>query len=275
MICQPLKRPRLGVLLTALSIVTLIASYSYLSHRQHVKNPDDRTVPSWSQMWDGVVRSIQLDEFEDERPIVVDGLATTKRMFLGLFLGVAGAVLLGIHMGCFAWIEKLVLLPLSVFAKVPPTAALAIFFVVARLIFGSGTGLAFYVLMIGFGIMPTLAQSVYLAVKEVPKELIYKAYTIGASHGEAVWTIVFPHILPKVIDAIRLQIGPALVYLIAAEMLLASEGMGYRIRLEFKKLNMDIVYPYLAYLAAFAYALDAALKQVQRWTSGWYVTEGK
>jgi NitT/TauT family transport system permease protein len=275
MICQPLNRPRLGVLLTVLSIVTLIASYSFLSHRQHAKNPDDRTVPAWSQLWEGVVRSIQLDEFEDERPIVVDGLATAKRIFFGLLFGVSGALLLGIHMGCFAWFEKIVLLPLSVFAKVPPTAALAIFFVVARLIFGSGTGLAFYVLMIGFGIMPTLAQSIYLAVKEVPKELLYKAFTIGASNGEAVWTIVFPHILPKVIDSIRLQIGPALVYLIAAEMLLASEGMGYRIRLEFKKLNMDIVYPYLTYLAAFAYTLDAALKQFQRWVCPWYATEGR
>jgi NitT/TauT family transport system permease protein len=123
--------------------------------------------------------------------------------------------------------------------------------------------------------MPTLAQSIYLAVKEVPSELIYKAYTIGASDSEAIWTVVFPQILPKVIDSVRLQIGPALVYLIAAEMLLASAGMGYRIRLEFKKLNMDIVYPYLAFLAAFAYGMDYLLKLFQRWTCFWYVTGGK
>ena len=57
-----------------------------------------------------------------------------------------------------------------------------------------------------------------ITVREVPQELIDKSYTLGASNLEVVWCVIVRFILPKLLDAIRLQIGPAMVYLIAAEM---------------------------------------------------------
>src|SRR5690606_34151043 len=120
-----------------------------------------------------------------------------SRHFSGLAIGVAASIVIGLAMGCFAHIEALLLPLLSFLAKIPPTAMLAVFFVLV------GMGFELYVAMIAFGVFPTLAQAIYQSVKsDVPEELIYKAYTLGASHAELIWNVTFKQILPRVIEAI-------------------------------------------------------------------------
>jgi len=123
--------------------------------------------------------------------------------------------------------------------------------------------------MIAVGILPALAMSVFIAVKEFPDELQYKAYTLGASHAEVVWNILARQVLPQLLDAVRLSIGPAMVYLIAAEMVVGDVGFGYRIRLQSKLLNMSVVYPYLALLAGFGFLADWSLRRMRRRWCPW------
>ena len=87
---------------------------------------------------------------------------------------------------------------------------------------------------------------------------------------ELIWNVVLRIIWPRIIDAVRLQIGPAMVYLIAAEMVVGDVGFGYRIRLQSRLLSMDVVYPYLALLATFGFFMDFALRKLQHWTSPWF-----
>jgi NitT/TauT family transport system permease protein len=250
--------------LVAASIAALVVLYTVVSMIQHARNPKDTTIPSWGQLAQGVARAVTVDERSHERWIAVDAWATGSRLFLGLFFGIAGAVVLGLLMGCHKGVEAFFAPPLSFLAKIPPTAALAVFFVMV------GTDTEMYVAMIAFGILPTLAQAVYLGVRDVPDELLYKAYTLGASNGEIVWNVIFRHMLPKIIDAIRLQIGPAMVYLIAAEMVCGDVGFGYRIRLQSRLLNMSVVYPYLAFLAGFGFAMDHGARRLRRALCPWY-----
>lgn len=250
--------------LGVLSLVLLILSYTWLSHRQHLANPNDTTIPTWSQLAEGVRTAVQYNERDEHRWIVADAAASGFRLFAGLGVGIIGAVVLGLLMGCLAGFEAFLHPPLSLAAKVPPTAAMAVFFVLV------GTDTNMYVSMIAFGILPTLAITVFLAVKEFPEELQYKAYTLGASHMEVICTIILRYVLPKLIDAVRLVIGPAMVFLIAAEMLVGDVGFGYRIRLQQKLLNMNVVYPYLVVLAAFGFGMDSILRQMQRKLCPWY-----
>jgi NitT/TauT family transport system permease protein len=263
MIRRPTSRP-VAILLGVLSVALLLAGYTWLSHRQHRKNPDDTTIPTWPQLWEGVKTATEVNHRSKERWIVVDAKASALRYFLGLGCGAAGSLVLGMAMGCFTKIEAFLYPPLSLLAKIPPTAALAVFFVLV------GVELNMYVAMIAFGVLPTLALSVFLAVKAFPEELQYKAYTLGASHMEVIWTIIFRQVFPKLLDALRLVIGPAMVYLIAAEMVVGDVGFGYRIRLQSKLLNMNVVYPYLALLAAFGYTMDYSLRWLQRKLCPWY-----
>ena len=263
MIRQPISQ-KATLLLGLLSLALILGAYTWLAHRQKLENPDDTTIPTWRQMGHGVVSAVEVNARSGERWLVQDAKATGGRLFTGLGLGVAGAVVLGMLMGCFTPIEALCYPPLSLLAKVPPTAALAVFFVVA------GTGESMFVSMIAVGILPTLAMTVFLAVKEFPPELQFKAYTLGASHLEVIVSVLFRYVLPKLIDAVRLSIGPAMVFLIAAEMLVGDVGFGYRIRLQSKLLNMSVVYPYLACLAAFGYSMDFGLHRLRGFLSPWY-----
>lgn len=254
---------RTRIFLGWLSVISLLLGYTWLSHRQHKDNPKDTTIPSWGQLAEGVLKSIQPNRLSGERWLLEDAKATGYRLFLGLFSGVAGSLLIGIHMGCFPKIEAFLYPPLSFLAKIPPTAAVAVFMVMA------GLGTPMYVSMIAFGILPTMAVAIHLTVKAFPDELQFKAYTLGASHAEVIWTILFQFVLPKLIETTRLMIGPAMVYLIAAETIFGDVGFGYRIRLQSKLLDMSVVYSYLALLAAFGYLMDFALRRMELWLCPW------
>ena len=91
-----------------LSIVVLLVAYSALAAAQKRKNPDDTTVPSWTQLKEGVVKSIEPHKRTGERWLVVDTKATGVRLLVGMLLGVGGAVLLGVLMGCFPLVEAII-----------------------------------------------------------------------------------------------------------------------------------------------------------------------
>ena len=267
MIRGPISQAK-AILLASLSVALLLLGYTWVSHRQHEINPKDTTIPSWGQLADGVKKFTRPDR-KEERWIVEDSIATGRRFFYGIGLGVVCGFVLGMLMGCFSPLEAFLQPPIALLAKVPQTAALAVYFVVF------GTGLSMYVAMISLGIIPALAVTVYLAIKDLPSEMLDKAYTLGASHFEVATEVVLRQVLPKFIDAVRLAIGPAIVFLIAAEMVVGDVGFGYRIRLQFKLTNMNVVYPYLVMLAFFGFALDYGLRFLQAKLCSWYQRDSK
>ena len=247
-------------LLGGISVLVLLLGYSWISHGQQLENPNDTTIPSLAAMLDGLQRAAL-----DEDWLWVDTKATGYRLGVGLLISVVGSVLVGVLMSSLSALEALLLPPLTLAAKVVPTAALAVFFALV------GTGTELYITMIVFGISPALTLSIYLAAKAIPVELIDKAYTLGASHMEVIWGVVFPAVVPQIIDAIRLAVGPAMVYLIAAELYLGDEGYGYRIRLLSRRLEMDVVYPYIMLLAGFGFGIDVLLTGLRKQLCPWYV----
>ncbi|MCP4645452.1 MAG: ABC transporter permease subunit [bacterium] len=268
MLRQPISQQR-KVAFGILAVAILLLAYTGLSFRQRQINPGDRTIPSWTMMAGGLGKCFEVNQRSDERWILVDAKATLGRLATGMLISVVGAVVLGVLMGVSGPVEAILYPPMAFAAKCVPTAMIAVFFAML------GTGNVMFVGMIVFGVLPTLTQTVFLAVKEVPEELLFKSYTLGASRVEIIWNIILRHILPKLLDAVRLSIGPAMVYLIAAEMMVADAGFGYRIRLEMKKLRMDIVYPYIAMLAAFGFSVDFALIRLQRIVAPWAFKAGR
>ena len=275
------KRIALGVV----SMLFLVLGYTWLAARQHRDNPNDTTIPTWSQLYQGVERwaCVSPDQVEIWREAKVrnpllerprswferDAKATLTRLFLGMALGVAGGVIIGVLMGASRLVEAFLMPPITFLAKIPPTASLAVFFVLV------GTNLAMFISMIVFGILPTVSQSVYIAIRDVPDKYFYKAYTLGASSWTIIWRVMVPFVLPKILDTIRLAFGPAIVYLVAAEMVCGDVGLGYRIRLQARLLNMDVVYPYLVILGTFTFAMDYGLKFLQRKMAPWYITDSE
>jgi NitT/TauT family transport system permease protein len=264
MMGQPISR-RLQLGLALASVTLVLLGYTWLSHRQHLLNPSDKSIPTWQQLAQGAARVVTPQKPTGQIWLLEDGKASFGRLFIGLAIGIAMAVVIGVAMGCYPVVEGFLLGPLSFLARVPPTAMLAIFFVLV------GTQFKMYVTMISFGVLPILTQSVFLAVKkDVPEELIHKAYTLGASKFEAIWDVVLKQILPRIIESARLQVGPAMVYLIAAEMLVADVGFGYRLRMQSRLMEMSVVYTYLVLLGGAGYAIDRSFAWTRQWLCPWF-----
>jgi len=263
MIRHPIQK-RTQIILGVTSVLLLVILYSGLSWRQHRKNPKDTTIPNLSQFVEGW-KKMATPDAADEIWIVEDAWATYSRLLLGLAFGVVLAVIIGMAMGCFREAEAFFQPPLGFAAKIPPTAMLAVYFVLV------GTEMKMYIAMIALGIFPTLAQAIHQAAKkDVSEHAIFKAYTLGASHAEAIWNVVYKQVLPRIIENVRLQIGPAMVFLIAAEWAVADVGFGYRLRIQSRLLSMNVVYTYLAILATTGFLMDWSLSFLRRKMCPWF-----
>lgn len=284
MIKQPISN-RARIVCFILGISGLCVGYEILSYRQHQHNPNDTTIPNFGQLVEGfrmattpapkghdLRKAFGGSEVEDgffdritTTWLYKDFTATYSRLFKGLLWGCMISVVVGILMGCYEWVEDLLLPPLSLLSYIPGTAMFAVFFALVS------TGEEMFVAMIGFGIMPILTKSIYLSAKnDLHDEEINKAYTLGASNFEVTWNVVLQQILPKMIDSIRLQIGPAMVFLIAAEMLAAQVGFGFRMRILSRQLHMNVVYDYLLILGILGLTMDKGFIYFRMWLCPWY-----
>ncbi len=236
------------------------------------EQPDavDRSIPTWGVLYrEGWVRatSEQGSFVRKEIWLLRDFFVSGRRLFVGLLLGIICSVVIGILMGCFDRIEAYLLPPFALLAKVPMTGAIPVFLILA------GTGFEMYIAMILAGMVPTLAQGISANVrKDVPEELIYKAYTLGASRFELIYEVIYKQVLPRMIDAIRLQIGPAIVFLIAAEWMAGTggEGIGYRLRIFYQRADMTVAYVYLFLLSLFGLFADYGLIWLRRKLCPWF-----
>jgi NitT/TauT family transport system permease protein len=74
---------------------------------------------------------------------------------------------------------------------------------------------------------------------------------------------------PRLIDALRLSLGSAWLFLIAAEAIASTEGLGYRIFLVRRYLAMDVILPYVAWITLLAFAMDWSLRLLRTKAFGW------
>jgi len=110
-----------------------------------------------------------------------------------------------------------------------------------------------------------------LASGQIPREQVVKAITLGASQNAVIYRIVLPQILPRLIDNVRLCLGGAWLFLIAAEAIASTEGLGYRIFLVRRYLAMDVILPYVFWVTAIGYSFDWLLRQLILRRFRWYV----
>ena len=101
---------------------------------------------------------------------------------------------------------------------IPPMALLPILFITF------GLDELSKVVLIVIGIAPFLIRDLASGSREMPDEQLVKAQTLGASTWQIVLRVVLPQILPRLIDSLRLSLGPAWLFLISAEAIAADGG---------------------------------------------------
>jgi NitT/TauT family transport system permease protein len=133
-----------------------------------------------------------------------------------------------------------------------------------------GLGEITKVILLVIGATPFMIRTMAMKVGDLPREQFIKAQSLGGSSWLIARKIVVPQLLPHLVDAIRLSIAPALLFLIAAEAIASEVGLGYRIFLVRRYLAMDVIIPYVAWITLLAFLMDVALARTQRWLFPWF-----
>ncbi|MFX6346364.1 ABC transporter permease subunit, partial [Acinetobacter baumannii] len=80
-----------------------------------------------------------------------------------------------------------------------------------------GLGDTAKVALIVIGIAPVMIRDLAAHVAALPREQIIKAQTLGAGSWQILIRVALPQALPRLLQALRLALGPAWVFLISAE----------------------------------------------------------
>jgi len=252
-----------SIILSSLLFIICLAALWVVGVVRHAENPDDKVVPTFSQMADGIKRVAFQEDRKGEIRLWIDTFASGRRFIISLAV-LSLAVILGLLMGTFPYIQILFLKFLNFFDKIPALAVLPILFIIF------GLGEVSKIALIIIGVFPTIALDTYLRAKDVPREQITKGLTLGASQFEIAFMVILPQIFPFVLNTIRLNFKAMILFLIAGESLAATVGLGYRIFVVRRYIAMDIIIPYVLWMSLLAVLADLIvrmwIKKKYKWT---------
>ena len=261
-----------SILLSSLIFVIAIVGYALTAEMRHAENGKDKIVPTVSMLMDGFKETLNefVDENEDgtndiewyQQKFFVDFKASMVRFGTGLLIVLFGIVL-GLHMRLPLF--KLIFLRFFLlFEKIPPLALLAILFV------AFGTGDEAKIALIVIGVLPKVVLDTQLNAEAVPMEQTIKGFSLGGNTPRILWRIILPQILPKIWNGIRLSLGLAVGFLIEAEGIAASEGIGYRIFVVRRYMGMNIIIDYILVLALIMFLVDWLFQWAIRKKYPWF-----
>ncbi len=255
-----------GFYLAMLPFVLVVIAYLVGSGMRLAENPNDKLLPSPATIADTVTRlATEPDRRSGEIVFWSDTGASLRRLAIGLGVATAMGLIVGVAVGLLPILTAGLSPFIAVLSMIPPLAVLPILFIVF------GLGELSKIVLIVFGVAPFMMRDLALRVGQLPREMLIKAETLGASTWQIIVRIVLPQVAPRLIDAVRLSLGPAWLFLIAAEAIAATDGLGYRIFLVRRYLAMDVILPYVAWITLLAFTIDYALRKLQERAFPWSV----
>jgi NitT/TauT family transport system permease protein len=189
--------------------------------------------------------------------------ASLFRLLSGVAIAAALSLVVGVLIGLLPYMRRCLSDFVAVLSMVPPLALLPILFIMF------GLGELSKIVLIVIGTAPVMTRDMAQRVAEIPREQIIKAQTLGASSLVIALRVVLPQILPRLITNVRLSLGTAWLFLIAAEAVASETGLGYRIFLVRRFLAMDIILTYVIWITLLAFVLDWALRMLSRRAFRW------
>jgi NitT/TauT family transport system permease protein len=258
--------------------VVCIGLYMQTSIRRHRENAEDRVVPSLTQLTAGIHASVLEPAEEDDyiaaddaskwerfrhSMIVKDTVSSGRRFLISLALLIP-AVVLALHIGLYPWFGAFFMRFVLFFDKIVALSLLPILFIV----FGIDEWSKIALIVIG--VAPTMILDVTQMVKAVPQEQIVKAFTLDANNFDVAYRVVSRQIMPQVINSLRLNLKPMMLFLFAGEMIAASDGLAYRIAIMRRHMGMDVILPYVLWVALLLFLIDFSLRTLNRRMHPWF-----
>ncbi|MDP9170554.1 MAG: ABC transporter permease subunit [Acidobacteriota bacterium] len=256
-----------------------IAMYFYTSNQRHIENPEDKVIPSLRQLGQGMTDAFLKPDTESEAPADLenaslprkfftsmlwgDTLASSKRFIWSMLLLIP-AVMLGLHMGMFPVFGQFFLRFILFFDKIIALSVLPILFI------AFGIDELAKVMLIVIGVTPTIILDTFNLTKSVPPEQVVKGFTLGAHDFGVTYSIVFKQIFPRVLNSIRLNLKGIMLFLFAGEMIASQDGLAFRIALLRRHMGMNVIIPYVLWVALLLFLVDLSMRVLNRRLHPWF-----
>ena len=214
-------------------------------------------LPTPARVWEALLH------LAENQSLLKDIFASLFRVTGGFLMAAIVSIPLGIFMGTFASIRALTEPTIGIIRYMPAPA----FIPLLILYFGIGELPKILLIFIGTLFFNTLM--IMDAVKFIPKELVETAYTLGGKRKQVIARVIFPYVLPNIIDACRVNIAASWNLVIVSELVAATEGLGYRIMQAQKFLRTDEIFVSLIAIGLIGFAIDLIFRSLLRLSCPW------
>ncbi|MEA3347086.1 MAG: ABC transporter permease [Candidatus Auribacterota bacterium] len=183
--------------------------------------------------------------------VLIDNfLRSLVRVLIGLFAGSFAGITVGILMGYEEKIHKIAHPIFSLFYPIPALGWLPIL----MLWFGIGELLPIIIIFI-CSFFPVFYNTV-TGIREVNKDFIKAAQSLGASERKILTTVIIPLALPNIFTGLRLEAGMAWRVIVAAEMVAIPTGIGALLMRAESLLRIDTAIVCLIVLAVMCFTFE-------------------
>ena len=193
-------------------------------------------------------------------------LASMKRAAVGYLLAAGVFIPLGIVLGLFEKIYRMLEIVIEAARPIPPPVVVP----VAMLFFGLGDGMKVFVIFFSCA-WPILLNTLD-GVRNVDRVLIYTARTFGLSRSKLIAGVILPAASPQIATGLRISVGITLILVVISEMVGSSDGIGYFILDSQRRFKVDQMYAGMLSLALLGYLLNllflAATNRLLSWHRG-------
>jgi NitT/TauT family transport system permease protein len=192
-----------------------------------------------------------------------DTVATSRRFLISMLLLIP-AVVLGLHMGLFPYVGVFFMRFFLFFDKIVALSLLPILFI------AFGIDELSKIMLIVIGVTPTIILDTVNLTRSVPGEQIVKAFTLGAHDFDVAYRVVLRQIAPRVLNSLRLNLKSVMLFLFAGEMIASTDGLAYRIALLRRHMGMDVIIPYVLWVALLLFLVDLTMRVLNRKLHPWF-----
>lgn len=208
-----------------------------------------------------------LRAFHDDWHLIFGAIgASVLRVFCGVTLAAATATPLGLLVGRFDRLHRLLDWTIQIFRCFPAIALVPL----AILFFGIGNRPAIILIWIS-AFWPLLINTIF-GVHSVERNLLRIARSAHASEAMILREILLPGALPAILTGLRLAVGSGWLTVVTAEMIAVRSGLGYMIMYAQTVFRADEVMAGMLAIGFVGFLLDVAVRLVRqrvcRWQEG-------
>ncbi|WP_377273600.1 ABC transporter permease [Peterkaempfera sp. SMS 1(5)a] len=192
-----------------------------------------------------------------------DMLASLRRVFTGFALGTALAVALGFLMGWYPVVRGLCEPYIQFFRTIPPLALIPL----AIVLMGIGETPKIFVIFLAAFLSSVVAT--FQGVVDVDRTLIDAARVLGAGDWTIFRKVVIPASTPFILVGMRIGLGSAWATVVAAELIAAQEGLGFRMQHAETYYDLDTIFVGLIAIGVLGLVMDRLLLLAERRLTTW------